>query len=184
MHILNIFIIAIALAMDAFAVSITEGNVNKPLKKSNALTIATFFGIFQAGMPLIGWVLGSVIIKYIDRYDHWVVFGILSIIGTKMIYESFRINKAKKISNLRLKRLLILSIATSIDALAIGFSIALLHINIFLAILIIGMVTFLLSIIGVYIGYFLGHFFENKIEFLGGIILIGIGVKILLEHLM
>lgn len=184
MGITTIIFIAIGLSMDAFAVSITSGLVIKKLKINHALIIAAFFGLFQAVMPLAGWIAGLSIINLISGVDHWVAFGLLSFIGFKMIYESFRLGSDKKEFNpMNIYVLLILSIATSIDALAVGFSFAILKVFIVIPIIVIGAVTFFFSFIGVFIGGRYGHFFEKKIEFLGGLVLIGIGIKILLEHL-
>ena len=185
MSILTIIFIAFGLAMDAFAVSITSGITIKGLKFNNALKIAIFFGAFQAIMPLIGWLAGLGLKDFISGIDHWIAFGILSFIGCKMIYESIRIKSyEKEINPLNVYVLLMLSIATSIDALAIGVSFAFIKIFIVTPAIIIGIVTFLLSFLGIFIGNRFGHFFENKIEIAGGIILIVIGTKILLEHLI
>ena len=185
MSILTIIFIAFGLAMDAFAVSITSGITIKGLKFNNALKIAIFFGAFQAIMPLIGWLAGLGLRDFISGIDHWIAFGLLSVIGFKMIFESVKIKSNKKETNpLNVYTLLILSIATSIDALAIGVSFAFIKIFIVTPAIIIGIVTFLLSFLGIFIGNRFGHFFENKIEIAGGIILIVIGTKILLEHLI
>ncbi|MBE0461507.1 MAG: manganese efflux pump [Candidatus Aminicenantes bacterium] len=184
MDIIIIIFIAFGLAMDAFAVSITSGLTIKHLRINNALKIAIFFGSFQAIMPLIGWSAGLGFRDFISGVDHWVTFGLLSIVGCKMIYESSKMgSNEKKIDPLNVYVLFILSIATSIDALAVGLSLSFLNVPIALPAIIIGVVAFLLSLVGVYIGNRIGHFFERKIEIIGGVILIGIGVKILIEHL-
>lgn len=184
MDILNIIIIAFGLAMDAFAVSITSGLTIKNLRINYAFRIALLFGLFQAIMPLIGWLSGITIRDFVMNIDHWIAFILLSFIGGKMIYESTRIKSEKITSNpLNIQILLILSIATSIDAFAVGISFAFLQTSIITPIVIIGIVTFILSFIGVFIGDLKGHLFEGKIEIIGGIILIGIGFKILIEHL-
>jgi putative Mn2+ efflux pump MntP len=184
MDIISIIFIAFGLAMDAFAVSITSGLMIKHLRINNALKIAIFFGSFQAIMPLIGWSAGLSFRCFISGVDHWIVFGLLSIIGCKMIYESSKMgSNEKKIDPLNLYVLFILSIATSIDSLAVGLSLSFLNVPIALPAIIIGVVTFLLSLLGVYLGNRIGHFFERKIELIGGLILIGIGIKILIEHL-
>jgi putative Mn2+ efflux pump MntP len=170
--------------MDAFAVSITNGITIKHQRINNALKIGIFFGSFQALMPLIGWLAGLRLRDFISGFDHWVAFGLLSLIGGKMIYESTKIGDDKEIRSLNLFVLLLLSIATSIDALAVGLSFAFLKISIATPIIVIGIVTFMLSFLGVLVGNKLGHFFENKMEILGGLILIGIGIKILIEHLV
>jgi len=181
----TITIIAFGLAMDAFAVSITSGIAIKSLKINSALKIALFFGLFQAIMPLIGWLAGLSLRDYISAVDHWITFGLLSFIGCKMIYEAVKIQSSKKeINPLNVYVLLVLSVATSIDALAVGVSFAFLKVAIVTPVIIIGTVTFFLSYLGVYIGDRIGHFFENKIEIAGGLLLIGIGIKILFEHLV
>ena len=184
MDMLNILFIAFGLAMDAFAVSITSGLTIKNLKIKHAFRIALFFGLFQAIMPLIGWLSGLTIKDFVMSIDHWVAFILLSFIGCKMIYESTKIESENiKTNPLNLYTLLMLSIATSIDALAVGISFAFLLVSIITPVVIIGVVTFILSFVGVFIGNLKGHLFEGKIEIIGGIILIGIGIKILIEHL-
>jgi putative Mn2+ efflux pump MntP len=178
-----ILFIALGLAMDAFAVSITSGFTTKQLKVNHAFRLAAFFGLFQAIMPVIGWLAGFGLRDFISGIDHWIAFGLLSIIGVKMILESTKMSPDKKIDPLNIYVLLMLSIATSIDALAVGLTLSVLNISIITPAIIIGIITFLLSFIGVFIGDRFGHFFENKIEALGGLILIGIGIKILIEHL-
>jgi manganese efflux pump family protein len=178
-----IFLIAVGLAMDTFAVSVASGATYKQLKVRHSLQMAGFFGGFQAIMPLIGALAGLSFKVYIEDYDHWVAFGLLAFIGGKMIYESFKIKDTQKDNNpSNLAVLLVLSIATSIDALATGITLTMISANIIIAAFIIGLVTFVLSLIGVLIGKKCGHIFENKIEIVGGLILIGIGVKILFEH--
>jgi putative Mn2+ efflux pump MntP len=177
--------IAFALAADAFAASITSGVMIKRVKINSALKIAFFFGFFQMFMPLIGWLTGLSLQDPISNFDHWAAFGILSFIGGKMIYASCRKeNNLKMVNPLNLRVLTALSFATSIDALAVGISFAFLKISIATPIVIIGVITFLLSFLGVHIGDKIGYIFEKKIEILGGVILIGIGIKILLEHLI
>ena len=183
MGLITIIIIAVGLAMDAFAVSIVSGTAYKQLKVKHAFRIAVFFGGFQAFMPLIGALAGLSVKEYIANYDHWMAFGLLSAVGGKMIYESFKIKPAKENfdpSNIFI--LLVLSVATSIDALAIGVTLPLITSSIGTAVVIIGLVTFVLSYLGVFIGEKSGHFFESKIEALGGLILIALGLKILIEH--
>jgi len=185
MTLITIIIIALGLAMDAFAVSIVSGAVYKRLNITHALTMAAFFGAFQALMPLVGYLAASAVNDYIADYDHWIAFGLLSIVGGKMIVESFKIKSKKQNfdpSNLII--LLVLSVATSIDALAIGVTLSFITQSIVKAVMIIGIITFILSYLGVFIGKKFEHFFESKIEALGGIILIAIGVKILLQHLL
>jgi len=185
MELITIIIIAVGLAMDAFVVSIVSGGAYKQLNVKHALRMAVFFGGFQAFMPLIGSLAGLGLKQYIADYDHWVAFGFLSAVGGKMIYESFKIKSVDENpdpSNLLV--LLVLSIATSIDALAIGITLSIITSSIVVAAVIIGLITFVLSYLGVFIGKRFGHFFENKIEALGGLILIGLAIKILFEHLI
>ena len=183
MDMITIIFIAFGLAMDSFAVSIISGITMKHLR-INALKTAIFFGAFQAVMPIIGWLAGLNLIDLISGVDHWIAFGLLSLIGCKMIYESSKMDSSEKeINLLNVYVLLILSVATSIDALAVGLSFAFLKISIATPIIAIGTVTFLLSLLGVIAGNRFGHLFEKKIEIVGGLILIGIGIKILVEHL-
>jgi len=171
--------------MDAFAVSITSGITIRHLRINHALRIAVFFGSFQAVMPVIGWLVGLSLRDFIAGVDHWIAFGLLSFVGSKMIYGAMKMEASENgIDPLNLYVLLMLSVATSIDALAVGVSFAFLKISIVTPIIVIGVVTFALSYLGTYVGNRLGHFFERKIEILGGLILIGIGTKILLEHLV
>lgn len=183
MDLFTSFLIALGLAMDAFAVSITSGITMFRVKVSDALRIAFYFGFFQAFMPVIGWFGASIMTAYIAGVDHWIAFGLLSLIGGKMIYESFFEDKNKIINPLNFWILIMLAVAVSIDALAVGISFAFLKISIVGPVIIIGGVTFLLSFLGVYLGKKYGHFLGSRVEVLGGLILIGIGVKILLEHL-
>jgi putative Mn2+ efflux pump MntP len=176
--------IAVGLAMDAFAVSVITGSVYKEFKLRHALRMALFFGAFQAVMPVIGFLAGLGLKEYIEASDHWVAFALLFFVGAKMIYESFRIEAAEKNRDpANLLVLLALSFATSIDALAVGITLSLLQAPIVLAVTVIGLVTFALSYPGVLIGKRFGHLFESKIEIVGGLILIAIGLKILVEHL-
>ncbi len=185
MVLLTIIIIAVGLAMDAFAVSIVSGAAYKQLNIKHALRLALFFGGFQALMPLIGFLAGITVKEYIANFDHWIAFALLSAVGAKMIYESTKIKPARQNpERMNIAVLLALSTATSIDALAVGITLSILKISIVAAAVIIGLITFVLSYIGVFIGKNFGHFFENKIEALGGLVLIAIGFKILLEHLL
>ena len=184
MQLFTIIIIAVGLAMDAFAVAIASGSAYKQLKIEHVFRMAVFFGGFQAVMPLIGYLAGISVKEYIVDYDHWVAFILLSAVGVKMIYESFKISPSQKgfdPSNIFV--LLALSVATSIDALAVGITLSLITNSIVIAVTIIGLITFVLSYLGVIIGRKLGHFFENKIEAIGGLMLIALGLKILIQHL-
>ena len=176
-------LIAIGLAMDAFAVSISSGALIKNLRYRNALQIAFFFGAFQALMPVAGWWGGLRVREYITEMDHWIAFGLLGFIGCKMISESFQLEKEEPWNPLHVPILFFLSVATSIDALAVGITFAFLDISIVPPVLVIGAVTFLFSFAGVFLGNRFGHLFEGKIEIVGGLVLIGIGFKILMEHL-
>ena len=185
MDLITIIVIAVGLAMDAFAVSIVSGSVYQQLHVRHALRMAVFFGGFQAVMPLIGSLVGMSVRDYIADYDHWVAFGLLAAVGGKMIYESFKIKSAvKNLDPSNVLVLLVLSLATSIDALAIGITLSLIVSSIAIAVIIIGLVTFALSYLGVCIGKKFGHFFENKIKVFGGLVLVGIGLKILFGHLL
>jgi putative Mn2+ efflux pump MntP len=184
MEVITIIVIAVGLSMDAFAVSIVSGSVYRQLHVKHALRMAVFFGGFQALMPLIGSLAGLSAKDYIADYDHWVAFGILGAVGGKMIYESFKIKSVEdNFDPANIFVLLVLSVATSIDALAVGLTLSLITQSIAAAVAVIGLTTFILSYLGVLIGKRFGHFFENKIEIVGGLILIGLGVKILIEHL-
>ncbi len=183
-EVLEVMLIAVGLAMDSFAVSITSGTTMKDPHINNALKIAMFFGLFQAGMPIIGWLAGLSVIELISGIDHWIAFGLLGLIGCRMIYESIKTETKKtEINYLSVHVLLMLSVATSIDALAVGLSFAFLRISIATPIVVIGIVTFLLSFLGVFAGNRFEKFFGKRIKTVGGLILIGIGMKILLEHL-
>ena len=181
---ITILLIALGLAMDSFSVSIANGLATKTFKISKALTIALFFGFFQALMPIFGWLAGESIADYISAFDHWIAFALLTFIGIKMIYESITDKPNNFLGTYTIKVILILSIATSIDALAVGLSFSFLDISIFFPAIIIGVTAFLLSFFGVYVGRRFGKILKNRIEILGGLILIIIGIKILFEHVM
>ena len=174
--------------MDAFALSICKGLSMRKVNKKQSLVIGLFFGGFQALMPFIGWLLGSRFEQYITSIDHWIAFILLGFIGGKMVVEAIRekdeaVEVRKMDPPLDLKEMFILAIATSIDALAVGITFAFLQVPIVEAVSIIGITTFVISVIGVYVGNFFGNRYTKKAELAGGIILILIGVKILLEHL-
>lgn len=189
MGIVELLLTGVGLAMDAFAVSVCKGLSMKKIKYGRAIVIALFFGGFQALMPFLGWALGTQFKDYIISIDHWIAFVLLAIIGGKMLKEAFEEDKkeaseeAKQEENLDLKELFLLAIATSIDALAVGVTFAFLNVNIYVAITIIGVVTFLLAFTGVVIGNVFGSKYEKGAQIAGGAILILIGLKILLEHL-
>lgn len=185
MSIVLIIVTAFALAMDAFAVAIASGIAIHNLRLKHAVTIAVWFGLFQAIMPVLGWFAGNHVVKYVESCDHWIAFGLLFFIGAKMIYEAFQIDDAEEKTNpLDSYVLFILSVATSIDAFAVGMSLAVMCVSILVPVVVIGVVTFVMSLAGVYIGDRSGHFFEKKIEIGAGVVLIGIGLKILIQGLL
>ncbi|TFG47774.1 MAG: manganese efflux pump [Candidatus Brocadiia bacterium] len=185
MEFITVAVIAIALALDAFAVSIVSGSTYNKLNIAHAFRIALFFGAFQAFMPLIGSLAGLTIKKYIENYDHWIAFALLAVVGGKMVCESFKMKSEKDNADpSNMLVLLVLAVATSIDALAVGLTLSLITSHIPAAVTVIGLVTFTLSFLGVYIGKKVGHFFENRIEAAGGLILIAIGIKIIFQHLL
>lgn len=180
-----IIFIALGLSMDAFSVSIASGAVYKKFNIAHALRMAFFFGAFQALMPIIGWLSGIAFKSYLTSFDHWIAFGLLFAVGIKMIIEAFKLEESdKKPATMSVGVLLMLAIATSIDALAVGITLSLLTDHIFTSVILIGLITFIVCYAGVYIGKHFGHIFENKIEIAGGIVLILIGSKILFEHLL
>lgn len=183
MGIVEILLISVGLAMDAFAVSICKGLSMKSMSWKKALIIGIYFGVFQAGMPIIGYFLGSTFTEFVTNIDHWIAFILLGFIGIGMIKEAFSKESESLNDNVDFKSMIILAIATSIDALAIGITFAFLNVNIILAFSSIGIITFILSVIGVKIGNVFGDKYENKAQFTGGLILILLGIKILLEHL-
>lgn len=183
MGVIEIFLLGIGLAMDAFAVSICKGLSMKKMEWKKAVIIALYFGIFQALMPAIGYLLGVGFEEKITSIDHWIAFGLLSIIGINMIREAFDDKENEENDNVDFKSMLVLAVATSIDALAVGITFAFLRVNVILSVAIIGIVTFIISICGVKIGNVFGDKYEAKAEIAGGAILILLGLKILLEHL-
>ena len=183
MEIYEILLIGIGLAMDAFAVSICKGLSMKKMNWKNAVIIALYFGVFQALMPLIGYFLGMTFESIVTTFDHWVAFALLTLIGGGMIKESFDDEDEKKNDIVDFKTMVVLAIATSIDALAVGITFAFFDVNIVLAVSIIGIITFIISVLGVKIGNRFGDKYQNKAQLMGGIILVLLGFKILLEHL-
>lgn len=185
MNYLELFILAIGLSMDAFAVSICMGLTSKKASFVNMAKCGGWFGGFQALMPLIGYILGSLFAKQIENIDHWVAFILLIIIGANMIREAVSDkDDSEKSSDFSAKTMFTLAVATSIDALAVGVSLSLAgNVNIIVAVILIGVITALLSAAGVKIGAAFGGKFEKKAEITGGVILILIGIKILLQHL-
>lgn len=178
---------AVALAMDAFAVSVTCGLCKNQINFSKILKVGIFFGGFQALMPLIGYYACDLLPFDISMYDHWIAFGLLAFIGVHMIKESFNNDDNKNITKKDLfetKNLIIASVATSIDALAAGFSLSILNLGILLLTITTGIITLVISIFGVHIGKRFGHILGSKVELISGFVLIGIGLKILTEHLI
>lgn len=182
MNIIEILLIGIGLAMDAFAVSICKGLSMKKLDKKKTAIIGLYFGVFQGLMPVIGYFLGKGFENFVTSIDHWIAFILLVFIGGNMIKEAFK-EEEKVNDDVSFKTMIILAIATSIDALAIGITFAFLGVNIWLSVLAIGIITFAISAIGVIIGNKFGDKYEKKAQIFGGIILIIIGAKILIEHL-
>lgn len=183
MTLIELFILAVGLAMDAFAVSMCKGLALRKATPGNMLKAGTYFGGFQAGMPLLGYFLGSAFSEQIVSIDHWIAFLLLGYIGVNMIRESMSDEEDACDDDMGVKTMTLMAIATSIDALAVGVTLAFLHVNIWASVIFIGVLTFGLSAFGVWLGNKLGN--NNKInaELMGGIILILIGTKILLEHL-
>lgn len=174
---------AIALAMDAFAVAICKGLTVKKIKPRHLIITGLYFGGFQAIMPLIGYFLGVNFRQYIESVDHWIAFALLSVIGANMIRESLSKEEEAHTDDFSFKSMFPLAVATSIDALAVGVTLAFLKVNVASSVSLIGIITFLLSAIGVWFGRKVGCKFKSKAEFAGGAILILMGLKILLEHL-
>ncbi len=184
MDFLSLFLLAVGLSMDAFAVSICKGLALKKIQFKHALIVGLWFGGFQALMPVIGYFLGAQFKDAIAAYDHWIAFGLLILIGGNMIREAvFDKDEPETDSALSFRSMLVLAVATSIDALAVGVTFAFLDVNIWTSVALIGVTTCILSMIGVKVGSVFGAKYEKKAEFIGGVILILLGVKILLEHL-
>lgn len=187
MSILEIWLLAVSLAIDCFTVSVTSGIILHRIRWGNTLKMAFFFGLFQALMPLFGWFGASRFNYLIEAYDHWIAFGLLFFLGARMIHAYFKSDETCCFDPTQLRVILTLAIATSIDALAVGISFAFTGIrtiqDLSTPLLIIGLVSFLLSIAGNTIGVFFGKRFHLRVEIFGGLVLIGIGIKILMEHL-
>lgn len=179
----ELFFIAVGLSMDAFAVAVCRGLGMKKLNMKQGAVVALFFGGFQGLMPLIGWALGRQFEQYIVSIDHWIAFVLLGYIGGKMIWDAFHDDEGEVSSDFDIKQLFLMAVATSIDALAVGITFAFLHVSIVPAVLLIGFTTFVLSLIGVWLGHRFGSKYKNKATFAGGLVLCIIGLKILLEHL-
>ena len=183
MSLFELFLLAIGLSMDAFAVAICKGLSMQQFNKNHAVIIALYFGTFQALMPAIGYLLGSRFQQSITAYDHWIAFILLALIGGNMIKESFDHETETSSPSIHFQEMLILAIATSIDALAVGVTFAFLQVSLIPAVSTIGIITFMISVLGVKIGNVFGMKYKSKAEFAGGVILILIGGKILMEHL-
>ncbi|BAZ46824.1 hypothetical protein NIES4102_38640 [Chondrocystis sp. NIES-4102] len=184
MELFQTSLLALGLAADACAVSMTSGITIKHITINKSLKIALFFGVFQAIMPLLGWLSGLTFKKYLLAIDHWIAFILLCFIGGKMIHDAFSSEEEKQFNPLDISTLVVLAIATSIDAFAAGFGLSLLKYTILQTVGLIGVITFICSFASVYLGHFCGDLLKNKIEIAGGAILIIIGTKILLQHLM
>jgi putative Mn2+ efflux pump MntP len=184
MGIFSLIFIGFGLSFDTFAVSVSCGIVESNIRFWQASRIAIFFAFFQAFMPVIGWLLGLTVKNYIIQFDHWIAFGLLSFVGGKMIFESFKKPEEKKFNPRKIKTVVILSFATTIDAFAVGISLAFIQVSMFLAAFIIGSITFIIAMLGLLFGKKLGERIGKKMEIIGGIILIALGLKILIEHLL
>ncbi len=183
MEIWELFLLAVGLSMDAFAVSVSSAMTIDNLRKRDAAKFGLFFGVFQAGMPLLGWVCGCAFSSYVITFDHWVAFVLLSFIGGKMILEAVHGGEECRENALAFSVLLVLAIATSIDALAVGVTFAFLpELHVLPSVALIGVVTFVISTFGALLGRKAGSALGTRAEIVGGIILIGIGLKILIEH--
>jgi putative Mn2+ efflux pump MntP len=185
MDLITVFVLAIGLSMDSFAVAISCGLAEQKVTFGHAVKISFAFAFFQGVLPLLGWLMGTELKVFVESIDHWIAFALLTFLGGKMIYESFREGPEDKISNIySFRHIMTLSIATSIDALVVGFSYAMAETGkIFGGALVIGSVTFFFSMLGIRIGKDVGNNLGPKVEFLGGLILFGIGLKILIEHI-
>ena len=184
MGIIEIIILSIGLAMDATAVSMTNGMNDTQIKIKKIVLIGLTFGIFQAIMPLLGYLFGTLFVEFIEQIDHWIALLLLGFLGFQMLREGLsKKDDEEKVKELGIKMLFLQGVATSIDALAVGVSFASLRVNIVYAVLSIGVITTILSICGVYIGKKFGDLLKNKASILGGIILISIGIKIFVEHM-
>jgi manganese efflux pump family protein len=185
MEFITLLLIAIGLAADCFVVSLGSSISQKNLSPFQIGRVALSFGVFQAIMPVLGWLAGLTVVNLIANYDHWVAFALLGFVGGKMIWESFHSEEVHEKSNdiTRVWMLLTLSIATSIDALAVGLSFAFIQVNILIASIAIGLIAFLGTVFGFLLGKQAHHLIEKRAEIIGGLILIGIGIKIVIEHI-
>ena len=182
MGIAELVIIAVGLSMDAFAVSIGKGLSLKQIKLRHVLSVGLWFGGFQALMPLIGYLLGATFTAVVSDFDHWIAFFLLGIIGFNMIRDSFTKEEEKHDDDFSFRTMLMLAVATSIDALAVGVSFAFLSVDLWISVALIGLITFAFSAVGLKIGNIFGNKYKSKAEFTGGVVLVLMGVKILVEH--
>ena len=183
MGFVELLLLSVGLGMDAFAVSVCKGISMKKMNWKKTCIIGLYFGGFQALMPVLGYFLGSTFESVISNLDHWIAFGLLAIIGGNMIKDAFSKVCDSFVDDVRFKAMIVLAIATSIDALAVGITFAFLKVNLILAISMIGVITFILAIVGTKVGNRFGDKYEKKAELVGGVILILLGIKILLEHM-
>jgi len=183
MGIITIVLIAFGLSFDTFAVSVSSGLILRGINFFNAMKFAFVLAFFQGIMPMLGWLIGSGVKKYMMDYDHWIAFILLTVLGAKMIYESFQSEEERKpINPMRLSVMISMAIATSIDALIVGLSFAFFELNIYFTVILIGAVTFFVSMLGILFGKKAGARLGKRMEVVGGLILIAIGLKILIEH--
>ncbi len=178
-----LLLLALSLSFDTFAVSVSSGLICKTIKFRQALKFSIIMALFQGAMPYLGWLTGQSINSYIDSFDHWIASGLLFLVAIRMILSAFSRDKSRKMNPLRLRTMIVLAVATSIDALAVGFSIAFVHIDILITILMIGTVTFIAAMLGLLIGKKSALKFGNPLEIAGALILIAIGIRILINHL-
>ncbi|MCI8340487.1 MAG: manganese efflux pump MntP family protein [Eggerthellaceae bacterium] len=187
MGFVELLVIAVGLSMDAFAVSVGKGLCMRQVRWGQALAIALCFGLFQAAMPLVGWALGTQFSQYVEPVDHWVAFGLLGVIGAKMVWDGLHEQPDDACpadeQALPVAELLMLGVATSIDAFAVGCTFAFLSVDIVVAVAVIGVVTFVLSLVGVALGHQVGSRYNKAATIAGGVVLVLIGLKTLLEHL-
>lgn len=182
MGIAELVIIAVGLSMDAFAVSLGKGLSLKQIKLRHVLSVGLWFGGFQALMPLIGYLLGATFTAVVSDFDHWIAFFLLGIIGFNMIRDSFSKEEEKHDDDFSFRTMLMLAVATSIDALAVGVSFAFLSVDLWISVALIGLITFAFSAVGLKIGNIFGNKYKSKAEFTGGVVLVLMGVKFLVEH--
>jgi putative Mn2+ efflux pump MntP len=184
MGLVAIILMAIGLSFDSFAVSVCTGLIVNKIKFWQATKIALTLALFQSAMPLLGWLIGMQFEELVKDFDHWIAFGLLLLIGARMIYESLKPEEERKVFNPFKPMILIgMAISTSIDALSVGITFAFIEINLYLAVIIIGIVTYISAMLGMLFGKKAGKWFGKRIEIVGGLILIGIGIKILLDSL-